>query len=61
MAASVYASGAATKEPDILVFHLCQLFGCTPSQLEVEDPILLEKFLLIDSVMSSKINKSVEA
>lgn len=56
----MYASGAPAKDPDILLFHLCRSLNCLPSELEDEDPLLMEKFLLIDTVITAKAKRDME-
>lgn len=53
-------SGQPTHDPDIIVYRLCTLLGCTPSQLESEDPVILEKFLVLDSMAQAKRKKMME-
>jgi len=48
------------KDPDLQLYHLCQTFRCLPSDLEEQDPLLMEKFSLIDSVLASRMTKQME-
>jgi len=41
--------------PEIVIYHLCRTFGCTPSQLENEDPKMMAVLSHIDYVVESKV------
>ena len=56
----MYASGQPARDPDLLIFHLCTRLNCLPSDLEDEDPLLMEKFLLIDNVVTQRAKKELE-
>ena len=56
----MYASGQPARDPDLLIFHLCTRLNCLPSDLEDEDPLLMEKFLLIDNVVTAKAKQEMK-
>lgn len=53
-----YAMGGISRDPDVVVYDLCAAFGKLPSEIEEEDPELMERMAyihyIVQSVTSSK-------
>mgnify|MGYP001581122612 FL=1 len=56
-----YANGGISQDPDVILYGLCKAFNALPSQLEREDPTLIEKLAYIDYVVSSTTAAKIKA
>ena len=56
LAASLYAAGNPTRDPDILLYHLCKTLACLPSDIEREDATMMDKFILIDNIVNTELS-----
>ena len=56
--ASHYASGYPTRNPDVLIYHLCKAFGCLPSDLDDEEYGVMEKMAIVDAVYQAKLREA---
>ena len=61
MSALLYANGGISQDPDVIVYGLCKAFNALPSQLEREDPTLVERLAYIDYIVSSVTAAKVKA
>ena len=56
----MYVSGQPTRDPDVMIFHLCRAFQCLPTELEMQDADLMERLFLIHEMVEGHYSKKIE-
>ena len=50
-----YAMGGPSGDPDVILYDLCTAFGKLPSEIDEEDPAVMERLTYIHYIVQSRI------